>query len=90
MINLSDLIIGMSLLFGTAAMSDDAYIDVGYALHSTRLDSPEVNLDKSIFEIETGVEFGKAKVFFRHNSGIQTHEIGGGFNLIGVRYNYSM
>ncbi len=78
--------IGMSLLFGSAAMSDDAYINVGYALHSTRLDSPEVNLDKSIFELETGIEFGKTKLFFRHNSGLLTHEKGGGFNLVGVKY----
>jgi len=84
--NPSELIIGMSLLFGSAAISDDAYIDVGYALHSPRLDSPEVNLDKSIFEIETGLEFGKTKVFFRHNSGLLTHETGGGFNLVGVKY----
>ncbi len=82
----SDLIIGMGLIFGGASAIDNSYIDVGYAIHSTRLDSPEVNLDASIFEIETGIEFGRTKIFFRHNSGIQTHETGGGFNLVGAKY----
>jgi len=82
----TDLIIGLSLMLSGAAYHDDGYIEIGAGIHSERLDSPEINLSRSIFEVEAGLEYEKTKIFFRHNSGFTKREQGGGFNLIGIKY----
>jgi hypothetical protein len=84
--NATDLIIGMSLMLSGAAYHDDGYVEVGAAVHSIRLDAPEIDLGQSIFEVEAGLEYDRTKIFFRHNSGFTKTEQGGGFNLIGFKY----
>ena len=82
---MNDLILGIALLMGGAAATDDGYIEVGAALHSPRYDAPEIDLSVPVGTVEAGIQKGRFKLYYEHISGLTATEEGAGLNMIGFK-----
>ena len=74
----------LAFMFLPMLFSDEAYIGIG--VHSTATDRPEIYLPNPIGITEADYHLNeKVDLVFKHESGIEYHEVGAGYNGMYLR-----
>lgn len=88
---LRTLLSAFLLFFGLShALAGEWVREIGFAMHATALDAPEISLENPLFVLEIGYRFDtclpgvleKCTVKIEHHSSIGTSEVGYGYNVI--------